>query len=309
VDTQQNSQQNGSEQLNVIFHGAFVFDQTTQPDQILALIPDIGHHSYRAGSWLAESELRGRTGADAVVYRLMGVTPGHERFDLDLNVVVKPQSPGKPVTLPYATLVFPRPQKITSLLVAEIPFNSFDHPEDLVESEDDRHQVIPRTSSDHPEEYVMDGACRHLATLQIFTYDFDFKNQNAVMLKADDGEGHFWEPVLTDGHINLHIFAAEDHFHQPSNADEDFNQCADLIGGLNLRLKTQTLPATRTFSQTSIPDGVKVDPRETESLARRTDRLARLGRVVLQENGDANVVWYGNDALDGDPEACSGPVR
>ena len=55
MDTQENSR-NGSEKLNVIFHGAYVFDQTTQPNRILALIPDIGHHSYRAGSWLAETE-------------------------------------------------------------------------------------------------------------------------------------------------------------------------------------------------------------------------------------------------------------
>ena len=64
------------------------------------------------------------------------------------------------------------------------------------------------------------------------------------MLKADDGDGHYWEPVLTDGHINLHIFSAEDHFHKPSNAEEDFNKCVDLLGGLNLRLQTRSLRAT-----------------------------------------------------------------
>ena len=47
----------------------------------MALIPRMGHHVYRAGSWLAETELRGRrTGAKEVVYELLGVKPGTENF-------------------------------------------------------------------------------------------------------------------------------------------------------------------------------------------------------------------------------------
>jgi hypothetical protein len=33
--------------------------------------------------------------------------------------------------------------------------------------------------------------------------------------------------------------------------------------------------------------------------------MARLGRLVGQ-NGDTNLAWYGNDALDGDPQSCAG---
>jgi hypothetical protein len=284
VDIQKNPR-NGSEKLNVILHGAYVFDQTTQPDRILALIPEIGHHSYRAGSWLAETELRGRAGSKAVVYKLEGVNPGKSKFSPGekQNLMVQPRVTGQAQGFPFATLVFPLPQKITSLAVAD----------------------IPRTSFTHPNELVADGDTQHLATLQVFTYEI--KDQNALMLKADDGDGHYWEPVLSDGHVNLHIFSAEEHFYKPSNAEEDFNKSADLLGGLNLRLQTRSLRASGILDGPPLPDGV--DDRETEGLARRTERMARLGRLVLQKGGDANVAWYGNDALDGDPSACAGPVR
>ena len=273
--------QNGSETLNVILHGAFTFDQTTQPGRILALIPPIPYHVHRAGSWLAEAELSGRTGSEAVVYELVGVKEsGDAKLDPAHNLMVKPDQRGTPKTFPYATLKFPLPQQITSLLVADVGRNDF---------------------TDN-QELVVNGDPQHIATLQIFTYEI--KDLNQLMLTAEDGDGHYWEPVLTEGHVNLHIFAAEDHYHKPSNAQEDFNQCADLIGGLKLRLQTQRLPASGLSDSLPLPPGV--DPRETETLALRNERMARLGRLVTQ-NGDANLAWYGNDALDGDPDACGGP--
>jgi hypothetical protein len=283
VDTQQYSRQNGSKSLNVIFHGAYAFDQTTQPGRILALIPQMAYHVYRAGSWLAETELRGRTDSEAVVYKLLGVKPGNDTFQpqQNQNLIVKAQRPGNPRAFPFATLVFPLPRKITSLLVAG----------------------LPRTAFSHPEELVVSNDSQHIATVQVFTYEIE--DQNNLMLKAQNGDGHYWEPVLAGDYVNLHIFAAEDHYHTYSNAEEDFNKCADLIGGLNLKLQTERLPVSRLLDTQPVPG---VDFRETESLALRTQRLARLGRLVLQKGGDANMAWFGNDALDGDAEACSGPV-
>jgi hypothetical protein len=239
------------------------------------------HHVYRAGNWLAETELRGRIGSKPVTYELLGVTPGGDKFDPSLNLMVKPQQPSEPQSHPYATLVFPLPEKITSLLRAD----------------------LARSSFSSPQELAVDGD-QHISTVQVFTYDFP--DENAVMLKADDGDGHYWQPVLVEDHINLHIFAAEDHYHKPSNAEEDFNQCAELIG-LSLRLQTRSLPTSGLLASPPLPPGV--DARETESLALRTDRLAKLGRLVLQKDGDANAAWFGNDALDGDVEACSGHVH
>lgn len=280
METQQNSQPNGKK-LNVVLHGAYALDQTTNPGRILALIPNIPYHVYRAGNWLAETELRGRTNGSPVIYELLGVKAGNAKFDGQQNLIVKPKQPGQPLAPPYATLNFPLPGQISSLLVAEIPRSSFNDSYELVGSSD-------------PQP---------IATLQILTYDFE--DENALMLKAqDEGGGHYWEPVLAGGYINLHIFAAEDSYHKPSNSLVDFNECADLIGGLDLRLKIQSLPASGILPTQRVAG---VNDWETESLALRTERMARLGRLITQ-GGDARMAWYGNDALDGDPDACSGPV-
>ena len=169
---------------------------------------------------------------------------GQDRFRPERNLILKkPQQPDQPAAFPYATLRFPLPQQIASLQVAAIRRDAFTNQDDL----------------------LVDGD-QHIATVQVFTYEVE--DQNALFLKARDGEGHYWEPVLTGDHINLHIFCAEDHYHKPSNAQEDFNQCADLVGGVKLRLQTRSLLASGILDAGQLPPGV-VD-QETESLALRT---------------------------------------
>jgi hypothetical protein len=285
VHTEENSQ-NGSQKLNVIFHGAFAFDQVSRQDRILALIPFIDHHVYIAGNWLAETKLRGRINPDEntndVEYELQGVEMGCKRFQPGETLMVRPQQRSEPSARPYAILSFPLPETITSTFVADIPASAIDGRDDLLTGAD-------------PQP---------IATLEIFTYTI--KNEDDVMLKATDGNGgHSWQPDVVDDFINLHIFAAEDHFEPVSNSDEDFNRCAELLGGVRVRVDTTRLPASRVLTGPPLPPGV--DARETESLANRTERMARVGRLV-KKGGDANVAWFGNDALDGDPEGCTGPA-
>jgi hypothetical protein len=265
----------------VVFHGAFTFDQASEPDRILALMPDMPHHVYRAGSWLAETEIQRRVGCEAVVYELTGVKPGGAKFRPERNLMIKKQRQDPAETIPFATLTFPLPSQIASLQVAP----------------------LPRAAFTYPEQLLVDSDTQHIATVQIFTYDI--ADENALSLQARDGEGHYWEPMFTGNYINLHIFCAEDSYHKPTNAEEDFNQCAGLLSGVTLRMQTQNLPASRILDAGQLPDGVV--QQETESLALRTRRMARLGQLVTQ-NGDTNLAWYGNDALDGDPEGCGGPV-
>jgi len=261
----------------VILHGTFTFVQDKEAGRILALIPDLEHHVCRAGSWLAETELPGQH-----QYELTGVHSGDGAFDPALNLMVKVRKrPDKPH--PRATMRFPLPKQIKSLRVAD----------------------VPRSSILHPEELAVDSDTQHMATVQVFTYEFD--DENNLFLKADRGDGHYWEPVVTkndDGlhHVNLHIFSAEDHFEGPSNAIADFKKCAELLGS-DLEL-TRSLRAGPIENDNVLPDGVA--PEETEDLAPRTLRLARLGRLVTQ-GGDANVAWRANDALDDNPAAC-GPL-
>jgi hypothetical protein len=193
-------------------------------------------------------------------------------------LLVKPD-PQRPKAPPYATLKLPYPKRITSLRVVSVPNKYFKN----------AHALVVKTDP------------QHIGTLQVFTYEIE--DEKKLSLKGDPGEGHYWEPAFTGNHINLHIFCSEDHYYKPSNASYDFDGCVKLLGA-DLTLDASSLPATRILENGHLPEGVV--PQETEGLAIRTLRMARLGRLVVQD-GDTNMAWHGNDALDGDPEAC-GPV-
>jgi hypothetical protein len=295
VAVRRNSQNHGSGILNVLLHGAFTFVLEENADHILALIPELKDHAYRAGSWLAETELYGGRGA---TYGLTGVIPGGEsHFDHEKNLLVKFR--GKPPAKPprharrYATLIFPKPRMITSLRVAEIPTQDF----------------FPKQS----KNLVVPGPNQHMATLQVFTYDIDKENELALkavkvsLPRATKLEDHYWEPAFTGNYVNLHIFSSEDYYHKASNAGYDLNQCIALLG-VNLEVDvryvpTRGIPAT---DESTLRD-LGVTPIETEDLASRTRRLAELGRRVAQ-NGDADLAWYGTDVLDGGGELCGDAV-
>jgi hypothetical protein len=203
------------------------------------------------------------------------VKSGTADFDANLNVRVRSHSPAG--VSAHTTLNLPIPKAIRSLRVAEVPRNAFQHQNDLLGGNDSEH----------------------VATLQVFTYEFE--DENKLFLRASRGDGHYWEPVFTGNAINLHIFSSEDHFARLSNSEEDFNKCVKLLGSkliLNMRL----VP-TGIANPGDLPRGVT--EAETEDLATRTRRLARLGRLVTQK-ADANLAWYGNDSLDGNPEGCGG---
>lgn len=271
--TRTNSHNDESGILNVLLHGAFTFVHNKKTKQLHALIPRLKEHAYRAGSWLAETELQRGS------YELKGVEASDTlKFERDKNILVKFRRLSDKKR-PYATLKFPYPKQIRSLRVAEVPIKSFDNPKYLI----------------GPKKTM------HMATLQVLTYDIDDENKLALKEeKNPDEKGHFWEPAFTGNYINLHIFSSEDYYHKLSNAEEDFNQCVALLG-VKLKLITLYLPASEILLVDDLPDGVT--PEETEALAVRTRRMAQLGRLVVQ-GGDANLAWHGNDALDGDPGAC-----
>lgn len=284
----------------MLLHGAFTFVNEENANHILTLLPNLEHHVYRAGNWLAETELRGREEIrdSAVTYELQGVDKGRERFvydkpdffDLHNNIVIKfgtlPDNDRRTVTFGgvrkpalYATLKLPIPRKITSLRLARIPIEDITDSQLLLEQDDPQH----------------------MANLQIFTYDF--ADDNALRLQAiDGGRDHFWEPAFIRDHINLHIFSSEDHYCKLSNAQDDFNRCVDLLG-VDLQVSTRFLPDCE-LNDPGVLKGVTAE--ETEELAIRNRRMARLGRLLSRypETGDTNLAWRGNDALDGSGDAC-----
>jgi len=256
-----------------MLHGTFTYIQQKKEKRILALVPDLQRHVLRAGSWLAETKVRG-----GPTYKLKGVDPGGDTLDPARNLFLKFRK-RPPEPRPFATLILPLPRKITPLRIAEVPSSAF----------------TPR------EELVGQGDTQQVPTLQVFAYDF--KDENQLFLEADQGDGHFWEPVPIGGYINLHIFSAEDRFEEPSRSGTDFAACARLLGS-DVKLN-RSLPASPILNAGSLPPGVIAE--ETEDLAPRTLRMARLGRLVTQK-GNANQAWYGNDVLGGDPEACGSPA-
>lgn len=303
-------------QLNVLLHGAFVFVRDDDHHQVRTLIPRLDHHVYRAGSWLGETDLLGRDHSELrIEYELNGAL-GEERdpkwLTPERNVLVKKADPARAEREhpPFATLIFPLPKKSTSLRLARVPFQNFGARPENGHNPTPKEDAEARENIALPRDGNYDEAHENLliSTLQVFTYDIDNLDRltlNGFIVDKEDkrrvGEGHYWEPVLTGNYVNLHIFSSEDHYHTLSNSDEDLNRCFDQLG-VNLQLNTRFTPTgISTDIDGPLPDGVTAQ--ETESLALRTLRLARLGRLVV-EKGDANAAWYGNDATDGDEQAC-----
>jgi len=269
--------------LNVILHGSMtIYDSRKGDLPIQVLLPKNAdrngaksdRHVYRAGSWLAETELSGR------YYNMVGVKGGEAKFDPEANLVLKSECAATDQA--HATLCFPRPQAIASLRVANVPFEAF--------------------NQDAAKELKLEQIV-HMAALHVFTYTFDDDNDLRLSNAKTKNEldGHYWEPAFNGNYINLHIFCSEDRFSTPSQASADFNACTALLG-VKLELE-HPFPIATAANDVRLPPGVIAE--ETEDLPFRTLRLARLGRL-LRQNGDANLAWSGNDALDC-PEAC-GPV-
>ena len=85
----------------------------------------------------------------------------------------------------------------------------------------------------------------------------------------------------------------------PAHTSRVFQTTSALLGVTDIELNE--VHRARGIKDQDLPPGVIVE--ETEDLAARTLRIARLGRLRRQ-NADLNQAWYGNEALDGDPDAC-----
>ena len=71
---------------------------------------------------------------------------------------------------------------------------------------------------------------------------------------------------------------------------------------LGFDLKLNVSPIVDEFFNGEI-SGMNVAAEETEDLAPRARRLSLLGRM-RKENRDLDLLWFENEALDGDPSSC-----
>jgi len=263
-----------AEMLNVIFHGTFAFVDS-QPDFIDALIPkrtEHVDHVFRAGNWLGETQLQQGT------YKLEGVESGKAHLNEESNLIFENgcQTRELDPENEHARLILPRPDKTFSLRLAKVEF-------------DQRPRNLKGSTG---------------SAIQVFTYHVtsepDLRLQRRSNTDREDLSGHYWEPVFTGGYANLHIFSAEDHPDDPEHTSRALDKIAHLLG-LEGVLELKSVYYANGIQEQDLPPGVIAE--ETEDLARRTMRLAQLGRLRRQY-ADLNQAWYKNEALDGDPEAC-----
>jgi len=264
--------------LNVILHGTFAYIDKKGVDFIDALIPlpnpqDGVDHVFRAGNWLGETELRPGT------YKLEGVDQGSDSLDDDKNLIFENGCPRRPrnPSKEYARLILPRPDKISSLRLSKVELET--KPANLKGN--------------------------HGAALQVFTYSIASESELRLQKLTDDEQaplpGHYWEPVVTGGFASLQIFSAEDHPDDPAHTRRAFLNTASLLGVPDGDIDLKEVHRAVGIKDDDLPPGLIAE--ETEDLAARTLRMARLGRLRRQ-HADLDQAWYGNEALDGDPDAC-----
>jgi len=260
---------NSTLSLNVIFHGLCVF--VGKKNEIEVLLPDLSPvHVFRAGVWLAETNIR--PGAQL---SLEGVTPGTAIFERRENLLIRPDAAGRlprSKVPPYATLVFPRPNKIYSLRQVALTPGT-----DLVGSSADAI-------------YIRDDGTVLQSSVQVFQYNVP--DETKLTLKH-----HRWIPAFVDGVTNLHVFAEPETPQPIGHSITEFGKGSEMFDGLDLKRARASLLPEFTF----VPDGIRKE--ELEDLIPRTRRMALLGRY--RANGqDPGLAWDDEDPFGADTTAC-----
>jgi hypothetical protein len=180
-----------SNHVYVFLHGLFVVSETAPPPQpnplappnppappnpyLEVVLPEVPGHVYRAGGWLAETEI----GPGNVMY-LSGVKPGGQTFGADNFTIDLPQT-SLTSQKRAATLWLYKPNHILSLLHVK------------VDTTNPANYVV-RTQGPQPP-------FTEIATIQVLIYDY--REENEVLL-----DGHTWEPCAAPGGaISLHIIS------------------------------------------------------------------------------------------------------
>ncbi|HEV3038296.1 MAG TPA: hypothetical protein VHA33_11015 [Candidatus Angelobacter sp.] len=286
--------------LYVFLHGLFVVRETPQPPQfnpfippnppagfLEVVLPTVPGHVYRAGGWLAETEIA--LGNDMY---LLGVDPGNDtlRFTIDL-----PQT-SLTSQKRAATLWLYKPQQILSLL----------------------HTTVDTTAN--PADYVVrtqdqQSPFTDIATVQVLIYQY--RDENNVML-----DGHTWEPCAAQGGaISLHIISTSP---EPEGEEHEIRTnevLKDVLKGYpGLAFKNNPRPLAAPWINPNDPNygdyqsRLEIDPgngdrfiengtqdfaflhAELEHLMLRTARLGRLGRLK-QSGQPIEGVWSDPDPL------------
>jgi hypothetical protein len=264
--------------LNVILHGLIAL--VRQKDSIIALMPDVKQHVFRAGSWLGEIELRNG------FYSLTGVNSGTADFDKTKNLILEnaQMSPDGP-SAAYATILFPKPKEIHSLRPVAID---------------------PKTDLSGRDAAGITATA--LTSIQIFVYDCPDLSQFAL-------QGHPFLPPQDPklAVFNLHVYSEEDV--DPADLDHAvnaFDEAVALFKNLDLKL-VNSKPIPPADPTEPRPDGVVL--MELEDLGYRQSRLTNHGEILRgilsSPNPDFSLLaaaWGDQQPRAGELSNCSFPI-
>ncbi len=226
-----------SGKLYVFLHGLIslidVKDETQ--DGFFGLVIDMGDaHSYRGGDWLTELPLPANS-----ILELQGVTPGKGTIDRS-KVTVVPTPSLFPLPQLYATLRFPRPESVRSLLRVTIP---------SAEISGKGLTAVKKKP----------GAGFTVASLQILEYKY--KKAGDVALRAP-GEGkRFWGPAIPTKKkvATLHFFAEPERDVAPRHGKDEFLASCRLFPGFDVSLKKAQVLNRTTPEPGEFPSDVNVN--------------------------------------------------
>jgi hypothetical protein len=253
--------------LNVILHGLFAFDQEKE---IIAYIPDMGsEHLYKAGSWLAETNL-----GEHADLKLEGVRKGPPRKNRilpDHNIIlgnVPASTTAHECHCIRATLHLPYPTSpVRSLRRLKVPAGAL--------GGDDKGRIVAKRD-------VLESATVQVLTYELLNSEDDLKLGN-----------HPWEPVLQGKFVNLHVFSEPERNVTDDHVRHAFQAGIGVFAGVDLTLTGRVQPSDE---DEELPPGV--NELELQDLVQRQRWLAVLGRAI-KEGRDVNYIW-------GDPTAFAG---
>lgn len=241
-------------QLNVILHGLMAIYEET--DKIRVFLPNVTNvHVFRAGNWLAETDLQPRKEP----YVLTGVNVPKQPASFGSNGIANlgpvPLADAAE-TVTQSVLQMPRPAQIFQLRPTSV-----DPAKDFAGKDAGR----------------LAGASK-LPSGCVLVYDTD--NVQDLSL-----EGHDWEPPQAPDvpFANLHVYAEED---VPANGtvEHALDAFQDTIKGLfDLDVRLVNPHTTPPFDPQTDQLPPNVDEQETDELSERLVRLGQLGEILRQQ--------------------------
>jgi len=260
--------------LYVFLHGLCVI-QDTSPNPLNVILPDVSGHVYRAGNWLAETDID-----SGATLELKGVTPGNKGFRGQPYVIDRTRD-SLQAQYRAATIILPRPRQIWGLLrgIPSPPYT-----------------VLVTTNDNPPESYT------DLATVLVLAYDYT--NESQVFL-----ENHTWEPYAVGGSISLHIVCTSELFETKAHEMDTDNVLRGVIKGYKGSTWFRAMAPDWHYLTASLPkygdltglravndrfvdsqNGFAFMQAQLEDYGVRVQRMALLGRLA-QEGIPLQSIW------------------